>query len=121
MIEFMTESTGNILGIRASGKLSRACYRDVLAPRVQSLLQQFRTLRVLFLMDEAFAGWSPGAAWANTIFDLKHRRDFAKVAMVGAPTWEDWCVKTAATLLMAGELQTFRRDQLPQAWEWLRA
>lgn len=125
MIEFLNDSAGdipgNILGIRATGKLSRACYHDVLEPRVGSLLAQFRALRVLFLMDEAFTGWSLGAAWANTVFDLKHRRDFEKVAMVGAPGWEEFCVKRAAALLMTGELRTFHRDQLTQAWQWLRA
>lgn len=115
----MPESTGNALGIRVTGKLSRADYRDVLAPRIRLLLGQFRTLRVLFLMDEAFAGWSLAAAWANTIFDLKHRRDFEKIAMVGGPKWEEWCVKTTATLLMTGEMQTFDLDRHAQAWQWL--
>ena len=63
----------------------------------------------------------PKAAWANTIFDLKHRRDFEKIAMIGAPKWEERCVKTAATLLMHGKMRTFRPDQLNQAWHWLRA
>ena len=119
MIEFMDESTGNVLGIRVTGKLCRADYRDALAPRIQSLVEQFRTLRVLFLMDPAFEGWSLGAAWDNTIFDLKHRRDFEKIAMVGAPKWEEWCIKTGAALLMSGEMRTFRSGQLLQAWEWL--
>ncbi|WP_116376596.1 STAS/SEC14 domain-containing protein [Mycobacterium sp. MFM001] len=120
MIEVMNESSGNVLGIRGSGKLSRADYRDVLAPRVRLLLRQFRKLRVLLLMDEAFEGWSLGAAWANTVFDVKHRRNFEKIAIVGAPKWEEWCAKTAATVLIRGDLQTFDKDQLIPAWEWLR-
>lgn len=120
VIEFLPESTEDLLGIQISGKLSRSDYRDVLAPRVESLLQRFGRLRVLFLMDELFDGWSLAAAWANTVFDLKHRRDFAKVAMVGAPKWEEWCVKAPAALLMNGELRTFDRDHLNHAWVWLR-
>ncbi|GBE67075.1 hypothetical protein MFM001_35370 [Mycobacterium sp. MFM001] len=120
VIEVMNESSGNVLGIRGSGKLSRADYRDVLAPRVRLLLRQFRKLRVLLLMDEAFEGWSLGAAWANTVFDVKHRRNFEKIAIVGAPKWEEWCAKTAATVLIRGDLQTFDKDQLIPAWEWLR-
>ena len=121
MIEFLPDSTDNIVGIRFTGKLSRHSYRDVLAPRIDSLLERHATLRVLILIDESFEGWSLPAAWANTMFDLKHRRDFDKIAMVGAPKWEEWCVKTPATLLMRGQLQTFPRDQLELAWGWLRA
>jgi hypothetical protein len=62
MIEFLDEGPGDIVGIRAAGKLSDADYRDVLAPRVQLLLKQFRKLKALFVMDETFEGWSLRAA-----------------------------------------------------------
>jgi hypothetical protein len=120
MIEFLDEGPGNIVSIRAAGKLIEADYRDVLEPRIQLLLKQFRPVKVLFLLDETFEGWSLRAAWANTVFDVKHRRDFEKIAVVGAPRWEDWCIRTAAKWLMTGELRTFDHDQLTQAHEWLR-
>lgn len=120
VIEFMAGSAGNVLGLRATGRLSRADYLDVLMPHTQTLFDRFSRLRVLFLMDETFQGWSLGAAWTNTTFDVKHRRDFEKVAMVGAPKWEERCVRTAARFLMNGELRTFRHAQLTQAWQWLR-
>ena len=119
MIEVMDESSGDILGVRATGKLSQADYQDVLTPRIELLLRQFRTVNVLFLMDEAFDCWSLGAAWANTVLVLKHRRDFEKVAMVGGPRWEEWCAKKAASPLMKCEMRTFRFDRLPEAWAWL--
>lgn len=120
MIEFLPNNTDNIVGIRFTGKLNRHSYRDVLAPSIDSLLQCHATLRVLILIDESFEGWSLPAAWANTIFDLKHRRDFDKIAMVGAPKWEEWCFKSPATWLMRGQLQTFPRHQLELARQWLR-
>jgi len=121
VIEFLAETTGNVVGIRFSGKLCRGSYRDVLAPRIESLLERNASLRVLILIDESFEGWSVPAAWANTVFDVKHRRDFDKIAMVGAPKWEEWCMKAPATLLMRGELRTFPRGQLNHAWEWLHS
>jgi hypothetical protein len=121
VIEFLPDTTGNVVGISFRGKLYRGSYRDVLAPRIESLLERFASLRVLILIDESFRGWSVPAAWANTVFDVKHRRDFDKIAMVGAPTWEEWCVKAPATLLLRGELRTFPRSQLNQAWEWLHS
>jgi len=120
VIEFLSQSTGNVLAIRVSGKLSRLDYRGALAPRIEALLTRFPTLRVLFLLDETFRGWSLAGAWANTVFDFRHRRDFDKIAMVGAPRWEEWCVRKPASLLIDGELRTFRRDQLDRAWEWLQ-
>jgi stage II sporulation SpoAA-like protein len=120
MIELLPESRGNMLALRATGKLSGADYREVLAPQVRLLLKQFRTLRVLFVLDNSFAGWSIGAAWANSVLDLRHRRDFEKIAMVGAPKWEEWCVKTGAALLIRSEMRTFRLDEVNHAREWLQ-
>lgn len=39
---------------------------------------------------------------------MRHRRDFDKVAIVGAPTWERWCA-TLANLLITGEIKAFTR------------
>lgn len=120
MIHVMAESTDNIIGFRTTGKLKAADYHDVLHPRIDKSLKQFPRVKALFFMDETFAGWSLSAAWENTVFDLKHRRDFGKIAIVGGPKWEGWCVKAAAAPLMGGEMRTFRRDDLTQAWQWLR-
>ncbi|MGA5544942.1 STAS/SEC14 domain-containing protein [Mycobacterium sp. NPDC051198] len=121
MIELMPESADNVVGIRFVGKLSPSDYRDVLDRHIEALLQQFATLRVLILVDKSFDGWTLSAAWANTVFDLKHRGDFEKIAMVGAPRWEQWCVQKPASWLMRGELRTYPRDRLDEAWQWLHA
>ncbi|KUI10738.1 hypothetical protein AU192_22185 [Mycobacterium lehmannii] len=121
MIELEADRAANVLVIHARGKLTREDYRDILAPQVRSLLDRSGTLRVMFVMDDSFEGWTLGAAWENTLFDLKHRRDLEKVAMVGAPRWEEWCVNVAAALLMRGQLATFSLDQRPEAWKWLCA
>ncbi|WP_264034160.1 STAS/SEC14 domain-containing protein [Mycobacterium interjectum] len=113
-------SAGDVLGLRATGKLTVGDYREALAPAVQTLLGRFDTLKVLFLLDEPFRGWGPRAAWANTVFDVKHRNHFDKVAVVGAPRWEQWCVNVAASLLMSGELRTYDRERLDAAWQWVR-
>ena len=38
MIEVLPESRGNILGIRASGKLTDADYKDVLIPYLEKII-----------------------------------------------------------------------------------
>ncbi|MGZ4582845.1 MAG: STAS/SEC14 domain-containing protein [Mycobacterium sp.] len=120
MIEIMHESAGDVVGVRATGKLSAADYRDVLAPAVRTLLKRFGRLKVVFLIDEPFDGWSLRGACVNTLFDIKHRNDFDKVAVVGAPRWEQWCVNLAAPLVMGGELRTYDRERLDAAWQWVR-
>lgn len=108
-----------LLGIRASGKLTVDDYDRVLTPRLDAAVREFGIVRALFYMDRDFEGWAPSAAWANTKLDVQHRRDLEKVAIVGAPGWEQWCVRFAG-LLMKGELRTFRADSLQVAWNWIK-
>ena len=119
MLEVMKESEGNTIGFRATGKLTRKDYDEVLAPRLAALAQQFGSVRALVYMDDGFKGWDLPAAWANTKLDMHHRGDLAKVAIVGAPVWEEWCVRMAS-LLMKGELRTFRSGELQAAWDWIK-
>ena len=120
MMEIMNESAGNVVGIRATGMLTTADYDQVLVPRLAQLSQKFETLRALFYMDQDFRGWDLSAAWANTKLDFQFRGQLEKVAIVGAPTWEEWCVRIAG-LVMKGEMRTFRTDQLGDAWQWVRS
>ena len=119
MIEFMPESKDNIVGVRASGTLTGDDYKNVLVPRLEALLARYSKLRVLFYMDRDFRGWDLQSAWDNTLLDARHRNDFEKVAMVGAPKWEEWCVKIAG-VMVRGTMRTFPADELTRAWEWLR-
>jgi hypothetical protein len=120
MFEFREERGSGFLDIRAHGRLTSDDYRHALAPRLESTLRRCEKIRVLFVMDETFEGWTLGAAWLNTSLDIRHRKDFEKLAIVGAPTWEEWCLKLAA-LLIAGEIRTFKPDQLHLARAWLHA
>jgi hypothetical protein len=118
MIKVMPEVDG-VVEIHAGGKLTHADYKDVLIPRLEALTPGGRKLRVLMLMDQTFTGWDLDSAWDNSVMDFRHRKDFDKIAVVGAPRWEDWCIKLAG-LLMKGELRAFPREQLAQAKEWLK-
>lgn len=120
MIEIMKESAGNVVGIRATGMLTTADYDQVLVPKLVELSQTFDALRALFYMDRDFKGWDLSAAWANTKLDFRFRGHLEKVAIVGAPAWEEWCVRGAG-LVMKGELRTFRAEQIEDAWAWVKS
>lgn len=119
MIEFMTESSGNVLGVKANGRLTDADYKNILIPKLESLFQQHGKLKVLFLMDEGFEGWDLEAAWDDTSYGLKHRADFDRLAVVGGPAWVEWCVKLGG-FLMKGDIRVFPAKNLADAWQWVK-
>ncbi len=120
MITFMSESSGNTIGVRASGKLTKFDYETVLIPKLTELFKAHGQLNIIFLLEEEFEGWDLEAAWDDASYGLMHRADFGKLALVGGPAWVGWCIKLSG-FLMKGEIKVFDPGQLDQAWQWVRS
>jgi len=119
MFEFLPEAEGNVIGIKASDKLTDKDYQDFL-PKLEAIFKEQGKGRVLFYMDENFQGWTAGAMWDDARFGLKHRKDFEKLSIVGGSEWIKWGMKLFSPL-MSGEVKTFSRAQLQEAWEWVKS
>ena len=63
MIKLLPESDGNIVGFRASGRLTGEDYEEVLIPHIEEVAKEYGTVRFLFYLDEDFEGWEPKALW----------------------------------------------------------
>ena len=120
MIEVLPESRYNILGVKGIGKLTDLDYKNILVPRLEGMIKDYKKIRCLFLMSEEFHGWELEAAWDDAKFGVQHRNDFEKVAVVGGPRWVEWGTKLAA-LIMSGEVKTFSSEQLDEAWDWVKS
>jgi hypothetical protein len=120
MFQIIPESQGKIIGLRATGKLTDQDYQEILIPSLEALINQHGRIRLLCFMDEDFAGLEAGALWDDAKFFLPHKDDFEKMAIVGGPKWIELAMRLFASL-MKGDVKTFPSDQLPQAWDWIRA
>ena len=74
-------ASDRMLEVRVSGKLTKEAYEQ-LVPVVDQQIKEFGKLRILFVMDD-FHGWTAGAMWEDTKFDLKHWKDIERLAIVG--------------------------------------
>ncbi len=119
MIELMDESDDGIIGIKISGTLSAADYETYLIPALDRVFAEHKRAQFLVLMDENFSGWTLDAAWDDFTYWLEHRTEFDRVAIVGAPKWVEWCIN-AMRFALKGEFRLFPRDQLDDAWAWVR-
>jgi SpoIIAA-like len=120
MIEILSESEGNVLGIRAEGKVTDSDYRDVFIPPLAKIIEDHGKARVLYCMDASVTGFEMGAMWQDASFGIKHRNDFEKIAVVGGPGYVEWGTKIAAHLV-GGEVKTFSDEQLQEAWTWVKS
>ena len=118
MLEIMPESQENILGVKATGKLTSQEFQEVLVPRLQAIIQKHGRVRVLFSLDEDFQGWDMEALQQDG-FGRQILKAFQRIAVVGA-SWQVSLQMKLMALLISGEVRNFSRGSLPEAWTWIR-
>ena len=118
MIKVLPESKGNILILEAAGKLTDGDYKDVLIPRLESIIREHGRARLLLDMGDEFHGWEAAALWDDAYFGVTHRDDFEKMGVIGGPKWVDWVMKIAA-LLMSCEVRSFSSSEREEALRWI--
>ncbi|MGB2630168.1 MAG: STAS/SEC14 domain-containing protein [Candidatus Omnitrophota bacterium] len=120
MIEVLSKSHDNVLGIKASGKVTAVDYEKVLIPKVNDLLSEHATGRFLYYLSDEFEGFELGALWDDAKYASAHSDQFDKVAIVGGPKWVQWTTKLAGLFIKA-EVKKFNKNQLDEAWNWIES
>ena len=122
MIERMDDVSAGVVGIRASGKLTRDDYKNVLEPALKEAADSGEA-RLLFVLPD-FDGLE-AKAWLEDIktglaVELKNRSAWKKLAFVSGVEWVTKAMQLFAWA-MPGELEVFEMDELDKAKEWVAA
>jgi hypothetical protein len=104
MLEKMSQSSGNVLGYKVIGKLTKEDYATVAAD-IEALGQQESSIGLLLDL-EAFEGEEIEARGAELSFRGDYQERIAKLAIVGD------------RLNYTRELRFFPTDEREAAWEW---
>jgi len=118
MLEILSESHANILGLKVTGKFTSRDCQEWLIPRLNAMIKEHGRVRVLFSLETDFQGWDLEALQQEA-FGPQHRDDFQKIAVVGGSWWLSLQMKLIAPLI-GGEVRNFSRAELPEAWTWIR-
>ncbi len=118
MIEILSRSHDNILGIKATGKVTAEDYETVIIPKLDSLLAEHDRCKFMYYLSSEFEGFELGAMWDDAKYAGGHIDKFDKVALVGGPKWIEWSTKISSLFIKA-EVKTFPLEQLDEAWNWL--
>ncbi len=121
MIEILPQSHDNIIGVKASGKVTAADYTDVIIPAMDRMLADHDKARFVYYLSDEFEGFEVGAMWDDIKYAGGHHEKFDKIALVGGPRWIDWTTKIVGHFMKDTEVRTFEGDQLDEAWQWVEA
>jgi hypothetical protein len=118
MIEILPKSHGNILGVKAIGKVTAEDYEKILIPKFDNMLAEHEKGKFIYYLCPEFEGFEMGAVWDDAKYACGHQDRFEKIALVGGPKWMSWTTKIAGAFI-SGEIRTFDEGQLQEAWDWI--
>jgi hypothetical protein len=121
MIARLQDMPAGTLGFRATGKITREDYADVLVPELQEALEQGGRLRTLYVVDDLEA-MEPSALWADSKlgYDLavRHHDRWERSAIVTDIEWMAHATRLFAWMI-PGEARVYPTAELEQAKAWV--
>lgn len=118
MFDFIETLPPDVLGIRATGRITADDYRDLLLPRLNAKLAEHDRIKVLFVAPQEFRGYTADAAWQDAQAGVKHWRDISRIAVVTNSVW----LRAAAHMLspfFPGDIRVFALTERTAAQNWL--
>jgi hypothetical protein len=111
----ITENHGRLLALRVSGKLERLDY-DRIVPVVEAAIAAHAPIRVLIEMDD-FRGFSAAALLEELKFDVRNRKHFERIAVLGGGVLARWLTKVGRALFTA-DVRSFhpQHERTARAW-----
>ncbi len=119
MLEVIDGLPDNVLGIEATGTVTQEDYRDVLVPKAEEMMAQ-GPIRMLFVANEGFDGYSIGAMWNDATFGVQHWRDFERAAVVTDNAYLRGAVTMFAPFFPC-EINLFSLSDRAIAEDWVKA
>lgn len=107
----------NVFAYKATGKLTDEDYAKFV-PEIEKLIDGHGKISLLFELEN-FKGWGPKSAWQDYRFGKEQDEHFDKIAIVGERAWQRW-MTLIANFFTDANIRYYKRDELAQAWDWLR-
>jgi hypothetical protein len=121
MIERLTESSGGVIGFKVVGHVTVED-AEKMEQQIHFLIQSRGKRPIGILADlSEMDGIDLQARWEEIRFLQKYNMHIARMAVVGAHTWEK--VKSmfvVAAALLQAETLYFEQSELHHAWHWVR-
>lgn len=119
MLKMIDHLPNNVLGIRASGKVTSKDMEQVLLPELDALADRTGQLNYLLVLENQVQDFTAGAWWKDMVAGLKHFTYWNRIAVV-----TDQKIVEVFTdlfeLAVPGRSKGFRPDQLDEAIDWVQ-
>ena len=117
MITVLPNEPANVAAFKASGKISKKDFQNLVIPHVEAKVNTFEELNYLLYLDTDLDQFSAGAWLQDVFLGLKNITKWNRAAIVtdkeGIQQFTD-----IFSVIMPGEFKGFDKDELGLALQW---
>jgi hypothetical protein len=110
----------NVIAFRALGKIDRSDYENVLEPAVEQMINDQGEVRLVYVLDEMFDGYTISAGWEDTKLGLGHVTKWKRCAVVTSHDWVKHWIGMFRWLIPCS-IKIFDADETERAIAWAAA
>lgn len=118
MLEKINDLPNGVLGVRATGKVSKEDYEDAVLPYFDEARQKGDRIRFLYQFGPEFEGFTARAAWEDMRLGMRYLRLFERCAVVSDLQWIRRASR-AVGVTMPCPVRVFENDGFQDAVAWL--
>ncbi len=118
MLQFMEGLPSGIVGIRATGTITKEDYTDVLAPKLDELSKNGEKPNYLTVFETDLTDITAAAWWEDIKTGIKHFNDWHKIAVLTDRKGLEWFSNTFS-FMFAGRIHAFPMEEKDKAIAWL--
>lgn len=114
----MNDVPGNVAAFRATGKVTKADYDNIVIPVVDRLLQEQEKINFMMVLDTSLSHFTVGAMLDDLSVGLKHFTKWHKMAIVS----DSAAINKFTDLfsyISPGEAKGFTHAELEEAKTWV--
>ena len=118
MITIIPDLPPNVVGLRATGNVTRQDFNAIVMPAIDALASQTDKINYLLLLETDISKFEPGAWMKDALLGLKHLFKWNRVAVVT----DQKSVEKFTDIFsyaMPGNYRGFAIDELQAAKQWV--
>ena len=118
MINQIEKLPPNMVGFRASGKITEADFTETVMPKVKELIKATDKLNYMLVLDTPLENFTVGAWFKDAIMGIKHLTKWNRAAIVS----DSGAIRTFTELfsiLIPGEFKGFEHKDEQKAIDWV--
>ncbi|SDH14254.1 STAS/SEC14 domain-containing protein [Mucilaginibacter gossypii] len=118
MLQLINHLPANVVGVRASGEVTRADMENVLLPAIDQLAEREGEINYLLVLDTNVQNFTLAAWWNDLKLGLKNFTKWNRIAVVSEQKGVEWFTDLFK-FLIPGKSRGFTHDELSEAIVWV--